>query len=208
MAVPGTPRIKKTKMIKMTHILEKNDLNIIIENKISDYAIQVGTISFDKTSPIKTIKSDSELIIVQYYYSNTMYSSQIELWFELLIENLESLLPSKLGVMIEVLKFILEERRDFPSPLDKSIIQMIFASHDIFFEVISDISPDFLVEAYGDAEGSTMIKILDIIKNDLMVQLHSLVITLKEDIVFIIYCMLLLEVHGLINIHRPGIIKE
>lgn len=207
--VPGAPKVISDKrQVRVTHLLEKNALNIIIRNEISDYQINVGTIDFSKMAARKTIRSMNGKVIGKFYYSNSVYTSQMEKWGELFLNLIEYLLPSKLGVILEVLQFIMEEKNEFPSQLDKNIIQTILSSHDIFFEIIAEEDKDQLMESYGESEGSTMIKILEAIKQDMMIQLHQLVLDLKEDIIFIIYCALILERHGYIIIHRPGIIEN
>lgn len=209
--IPGksSEEAQNSTEIKITQIFEKNDINISIYNSYSDTLLNLGNIDFKKQAPVKTLTSNMGKVNLKFYYSNTRYTSQLEKWLELFINIYESLPPSRFGVIIEVIRFLLDEKDSFPSEFDEMIMKTILASHEIFFEILEgDHDVEFLNDAYGEEEGKVMKLILTLIEENPMLPLHNYSLSLKEEIVFVIYCFLLLEKHGLITIYRPGIITS
>lgn len=195
--------------IIITQIFEKNDINITIYNAYSETLLNLGNVDYNKQAPVKTLTSTMGIVNLKFYYSDTRYTSQLEKWLELFVNIYESLPPSRFGVIVEVLRFLLDEKDNFPSEFDEMIMKTILASHEIYFELVEgDRDVNFLNNAYGEEEGKVMKLILELIEENPMLPLHDYSLTLKEEIVFVIYCFLLLEKHGLIIIYRPGIITS
>ncbi len=206
--MPGKPVDNDNlKFIHITHINSKNDLNIILFNEMTGTEIQIGTFDKKNTSPQKIVKSEMEMVILKYYYSNTMYTSQIEKWLVSLTCFLEMIPPSKLGIIVEVFRYILEEKNKMPTKFEQMIMKTILASHEIFFtNNNTNMDTAFLTGLYGEAEGKTMQAIMELIDENPLMALHQYSQKLNEEIVYTIYCFLILEKHGLITINRPGII--
>lgn len=195
--------------IIITQIFEKNDINITIYNAYSETLLNLGNVDYNKQAPVKTLTSAMGIVNLKFYYSKTRYTSQLEKWLELFVNIYESLPPSRFGVIVEVLRFLLDEKDNFPSEFDEMIMKTILASHEIYFELVEGAHDgDFLDNVYGEGEGKVMKLILELIEENPMLPLHDYSLTLKEEIVFVIYCFLLLEKHGLIIIYRPGIITS
>lgn len=206
--LPGSKKtVDNLREIHLTHINNMNDLNIILTNEMIGTEIVIGKFDKEKNSPLKIMRSDMEMVELKYYRSNTPYTSQIEKWLSALLNFLEMIPPSKLGIIVEIFQYILEEKNKFPTKFEKMILKTILASHEIFFvNNNTNMDTSFLQGLYGENEGATMQKILQLIDEYPLMPLHEYSLKTKEDIVFVIYCFLLLEKHGLIEINRPGII--
>lgn len=201
--IPGAPKPKNPE-VNLTHIKEKGDLNMIIINEMAGANITIGKIP--EEDPIKIVSSEMEMVQIKYYSSNTTFSKFMNKWINLFVNAVEMLLPSTLGLYVDALIYILEEKNTLPGDFDTQILKMILASLDVYItsQPIDDIS--HLSSIYGD-EGALMVEIFDILHDNIAVRLHELVLNLKNvSIKKIIYSVLMLENHGAIIVDRPGII--
>lgn len=209
MSVPGAPKIKKDKeLVKLTHITYKNDLNILIQFDSRKLTIEVGQVSVSSEKPLQVIISPFNMVILQFYESDIKLTHQLELWLATLIENLEILVPAKLGLIVEILQFIIRDKDSYPSDLDKNIIKTILVSHDIFFELNKEVDISQLFYAYGEENGILMLGLVKMIESNPMVNLHEMVLEFKKNAVTIMFALLILEVHGVVTIYRPGIMSD
>lgn len=209
MKIPGAPKIQKQmETIKLTHISYKNDINLFIQFEMSEFSIQIGPNNLSNSVPEKSMVSSGGFIRLHYFESGSKFTSQLEQWLMVFIDNLEILIPGKLGIIVEILQFIIKDRENYPSDLDKNIIKTILVSHDIFFDFIQGINVSHLAHAYGEENGILMLKIMDMIEKESMIKLHEMVLKFKKSIVTIMFALLILEMHGVIIINRPGIMSE
>ena len=192
--------------IHISHIKEINDLNMTMHIAFFDAMFIFGHPDIQNAAPLKLLRSDSQLVTLRYYHSNSRYTSQMEKWLMLFINIFEYLPPSRLGLVLELIKFILEGKDNFPSEFDENIIKLILASHEIFLELNEMTGTEYL-DAYGKDEALTMKELLLLLQEDPLKPLHQFSNDLNEDVVFTIYCILILEKHGSITVHRPGIIS-
>lgn len=209
MMIPGAPKIKKIiNTINLTHIVYKNDLNLLIQFDMSNFEVQIGPYNNINSSPLNILTSPAGIISLHYYDSEVKFTPQIEHWLTTFLENLEILIPGKLGLIIEILQFIIKDKENYPSDLDKNIIKTILVSHDIFFDFIHGIDISQLAHAYGEENGVLMLNIIEMIEKDAMVNLHDMVLNFKKNVVTIMFALLILEVHGVVTIYRPGIMSR
>ncbi|MCY3410821.1 MAG: hypothetical protein INQ03_04200 [Candidatus Heimdallarchaeota archaeon] len=208
--MPGAPKVggeAGLKELKITQVARKNDLNLVINFELIGTELTIGTFDRKNSPPVKKLSSDMEMVSLIYYRSNTGYTSQIEKWLIEFVNSIEMIPPSKLGIIVEVLRYILEEKDNEPGEFEKMILKTILASHEIYFQNNNtNLDVSFLKELYGENEGNAMASILDLIDQFPLMPLHNYALNLDEEIVFVIYCFLIMEKHGLITIHRPGII--
>lgn len=209
MLIPGTPEVKKEKkIVHLTHITHKNDLNILIQFDMASFVVQIGPYNHSNNVPQHTLVSNSGIVNIHYYESDVKFTSQIEQWLDTLLDNLEILVPGKLGIVIELLQFIIRDNDKYPTDLDKNIIKTILVSHDIFFELNREVDINHLSHAYGEENGMLMRGLIEMIEKDPLVQLHQMVLTFKKNIVATMFALLILEVHEAIIIHRPDIMSD
>lgn len=209
MVIPGTPKIKnEKKTVRVTQISYKNDLNLRIEFETAKFDIKVGSFSPLKSNLQSILVSPFNLVKLYYYESNLKFTPQLEQWLKALIENLEILVPGKLGLIIEIFQLIVQDKDKYPSDLDKNIIKTILVSHDIFFELNRELDISQLFYAYGEENGILMLGIVKMIENNPMVNLHEMVLNFKKNVVTIMFVLLILEVHGVVTIYRPGIMSS
>ncbi len=209
MMIPGAPKMKKHKeTIVVTQIFDKNDLNLLIQFDMSDFAIQIGQYNHSNNVPEHTLVSPTGIISIHYYESDIKFTPKLEKWLNTLTENLEILVPARLGIVIELIQFIIKDKDKYPSDIDKNIIKTILVSHDIFFEFNQGVDVSTLAHAYGDENGYLMLELISLIREKPMVKLHELVLAVKRSIVEIMFALLILEIHGVININRPGIMSD
>ena len=209
MMVPGAPKIKKDKeLINVTHISFKNDLNLLIQFDISEFVIQIGSYNHSNNVPLQTLVSSSGIVCIHYYESAMKFTSQLEQWLQTLLDSLEVLVPNKLGLIVEILQFIIRDKDKFPSDLDKNIIKTILVSHDIFFEFNQGVDISHLSHAYGEENGVLMEALIEIIETNPLIKLHKLVLKFKKSVITIMFALLILEIHGVIKINRPGIMSD
>ncbi len=203
MMIPGAPKPKNPE-VNITHIRAKNDLNIIMINEVAGANITIGTIP--ETDPVKILSSDMEMVQIKYFESNTKLDNLMEKWMQMLVNSIEVLLPSNIGLILESLIYILEEKRMFPSDFDAKLIRTILASHDVYISNVSEDSVDHLKNIYED--GEYMVGIIALLKENSTMRLHDFTNQMRGvSIKKIIYAILMLENHGAIHVDRPGILS-
>lgn len=209
MMVPGAPKAKKEKQdVRVTQIFEKDDLNILIQFDMSEITIQIGQYNHTNNVPAETITSNTGTVSIHYYKSKVKFTKQLEKWLRIVIDSWEMLIPSKLGLVVEVLQFIITDKDKYPSEMDENIIKSILVSHDIFFEFRQSSDFSTLSHAYGEENGTLMKNCMDWIQENPMTNLHEMVLKFKKPVVEVMFALLILEVHGIIVINRPGIMSS
>ncbi|MCY3411849.1 MAG: hypothetical protein INQ03_09475 [Candidatus Heimdallarchaeota archaeon] len=204
--VPGAPKIQKSSnSVIITHIFDKNDLNLVFNFSKFGYNVQIGNFNPETREPIEKLKSEKGSVLLQVFESEVKYTSQVQKWLRIFLENLDFIVPSRLGLFIEILQFILEEKNQYPSEMDRKIIKSILVSYDIFMEFKGDMHYSTLTHVYGEENGTLMVGCVDALKEDPLTSLHELVQKFKKNIVKILFALLILEIHGVIEIHSPDI---
>ena len=149
-------------------------------------------------------------ITVHYYPSDIDFTENIERWFYILANSLELLPPTRFGLVVETLRYILGLYENEPTEFDIKLLKSMLASHEIYFKARDN--PNRFDELAIDT--STKYRTDDVaIMMELLAHLElnptlPLQFYMKEytDLEYLIYLFLILEKEGLIDVDRPGII--
>ncbi len=215
-SLPGLPmpqiRITQTtKEYLITQMLPKKSLRLIIEDSRLDAIIKIGRIP-KKEKPIAVAESDQGSIVLDYYPSKMEYNTNMEKWFNILVNQLELLPVTRLGLFVETLRFIHSFYRSPPDAFQIKQLQTILSSHETYFKTLIDLSEGETLGTVGAKYGKELeilaIKILDVLKENPKFNLKEIALKLDWDLIHLIYTLLIMEQEGFIEIQRPVIVDK
>ncbi|MFV2014672.1 MAG: hypothetical protein ACC656_04550, partial [Candidatus Heimdallarchaeota archaeon] len=214
--VPKAPSLDEMKIYIITHLPPNVRLKIVIIDHMLKVKINIGKVVEDAEIPILTTQSDLGLMEIVFYPSEVTFSPMLEKWFTILVNTMEVLPATKIGLIVDTLKYILDSSINEPIEFDIIFLKTILASHEIYFEMIegSDLSwADHLAinatPKYREKDVAVMMKIMAHLEKNPYIPLQQYVSKeLHQDLRYLIYIFLLLEVEGLIRIERPGIVED
>ncbi len=205
--IPSAAAVDDLKDIILTQINKKNDLNIEIHELALDVKIIVGEAA---EVPISTLESDMGMVQLNFYPSTTIYTPEIEIWFNQFVNIIEILPPTKISFLIEVIQYILDNMDHNPTEFDLKLVKTILASHEVFFTLskIERLTSFVSNNPYdlSSKDLGIMQNMIDTIDEKPMIPLKDFVILYDIDFVHTIYLFLILEVQKIVIIDRPGIV--
>ncbi|OLS17062.1 MAG: hypothetical protein HeimC2_45150 [Candidatus Heimdallarchaeota archaeon LC_2] len=214
-AIPGVGKIiSKTyglKKLYITHLDLNTDFKLIIKDEplmtIMNFGVDEEEIDF----PIQSITSDLGTIILTFYESDIVYSQTIEKWLYVLVNSLEILPPTRFGLVLETIKYIMNFHNEEPTKFEISLIRTMLASHEIYFQITSD--PDRydnvavqLSSILSGIDTTFLMEILVFLELNPSAPLIEYIKTHHYDLEYLIYLFLILEKENFIIIDRPGIL--
>ena len=204
--VPTKQSITK---IKLSSLDSTKSFRLLIENTSLLYNINIGDVSADE-EPLHVFKSPFHSTTIQYYKSNTEFTSEVVLWFENLVQMLEFLPPPKLGLLFEALFYIKAFQVKKPSQIDLNLLKLIFVPHEIFFKIDEEPIGQSVFDKltiYSEQDREIMHNIYTDFKekpnNSLLDHANH-----QRNFITITFYSLLMENENLIKIIRPGIIEK
>lgn len=224
-SVPGIPlpasRIKmnhygdsRMRNYLITKMLPEEDFRIRILDERLRVAITIGNIIPGKEKMIALITSDQGTIELEYYPSPIKYNSNMEKWLSIMVNLLEKLPPTTLGLFIETLIFIHSLDYAPPSVFLIKQLKTILTSHETYF-VLKEEDPvsvtnklDYVAAKYGEEVALVMNELIAYLVSNPMIPLQYYTRTHNEDLVYLINLFLILEQEDLLTIERPGIVEE
>jgi hypothetical protein len=214
-SLPGIPSPKSKdseniETVKIARLPVDIDFRIIIMDYGFNTSLRIGEIDIDNDEIISIITSDLGTISLFYYPSDVRFTGAIEKWLSMIVNSLETLLPSKLGSIIDVLTYAINNREEYPVDFEQTIIKTILSSHEVYFEVLRDPTgelQEYLMSKYDSSDVELMLDLLSHIEDNPGVPLLNYAITHEPDLVHLISIFLMLELEEIVQIHRPGIIE-
>lgn len=209
--MPQTRIAQTTKEYLITQMLPKKSLRLIIEDSRLDAIIKIGRIP-RKEKPIAVAESDQGSIVLDYYPSEMEYNTNMEKWFNILVNQLELLPVTRLGLFVETLRFIHSFYRSPPDAFQIKQLQTILSSHETYFRTLIELSKGGTLGTVGAKYGKELeilaIKILDVLKENPKFNLKEIALKLDWDLIHLIYTLLIMEQEGFIEIQRPVIVDK
>ncbi|MCH8906599.1 MAG: hypothetical protein IH840_05880, partial [Candidatus Heimdallarchaeota archaeon] len=209
--IPGIPMAtatsstsSKLRQYTITHMLPEKGFRLIIEDSRLNAIINIGRIP-KKEKPIKVVESDQGSIILDYYPSEMEYNTNIDQWLQILVNQLELLPVTRLGLFIETLRFIHSCYHSKPDEFQIKQLQTILTSHETYFKLTkpeeSRLKP--IDAKYGAELTSLMINIIKILTENPRFNLKEIALKLDKDLVYLISTLLIMEQELLIEIKSP-----
>jgi hypothetical protein len=214
-AIPGIPSASKSTTnftnLYVSSLHPKISFRLIIFDEWLVTKIIIGDINEDEEIPIGSVHSDLGGITLSFYNSDLNYTPALEQWFSVFANSLELLPPTRFGLVIETIKYVLGLHDTTPSSFDIKLLKTMLASHEIYFKATNDpnrfdtIAVE-LSSKYAEREVSIMMKLLAHLELNPAVPLQYYIKTHHHDLEYLIYLFLILENDGLVVVDRPGII--
>lgn len=209
--IPGME--KSDKDINLLQIMEidlNTNVNLVLNDHFLQSKIRIGR--FDPmTEPIDTLESELGGITFFVYESDIPYGNTLKKWYQYLIDTLEILPPTKLGMLIETLRYFLDQYDTNPSDFDKSFVKTILASHEIFFEIKDITKITDLHQKYSDTLTTEDFDVIDnylsMLQDNPGMPIQFFTDKSEKDLIYQIYIFLILEKEGIVQIERPGIVE-
>ncbi|MCE7733966.1 MAG: hypothetical protein GPJ54_03750 [Candidatus Heimdallarchaeota archaeon] len=193
----------------ITQMLPKKSLRIMIEDSRLNAIINIGRILPRKEKPIAVAESDQGSIILDYYPSELDYNTNMEKWLNVLVNQMELLPVTRLGLFIETLRFIHGFYRSPPDSFQIIQLQTILSSHETYFKSLTEPSEDGTLGTVGAKYGAELEnlanKILNVLKENPKFNLKEVALKLDQDLIYLIYTLLIMDQEGFLEIQRPSI---
>lgn len=210
--IPKTSLSESIKRYHITQMLPEKGLRILIEDSRLNAIINIGRIQPRKEKPIAVAESDQGSIILDYYPSKLDYNTNMEKWLNVLVNQLELLPVTRLGLFIETLRFIHGFYRKRPDSFQIVQLQTILSSHETYFTIMTKLSEGENLEGiaakYGDDLEEVALEIIGVLDKKPKLSLKEVASELDRDLVYLIFTFLIMEQEGLLDVHRPAIIDE
>lgn len=209
------PQANLSQSIKNYHITEmssEKSLRIMIEDSRLNVMINIGRILPRKEKPIAVAESDQGSIILDYYPSELEYNTNMEKWLNVLVNQMELLPVTRLGLFIETLRFIHGFYRSPPDSFQIRQLQTVLSSHETYFKVLIEQTEEGTLGTVGAKYGTELetlaIQILTSLKDNPKFNLKEVALHLDHDLIYLIYTLLIMEQEGFLEINRPVIIDK
>ncbi len=221
-AVPGLPSPKiihdeDRKNFNITSMLPENGFRLVIYDEMVNVSINIGEVKVKKEPIISRIESDHGYIIADYYHSKIPFSDNVEKLLVILINTLEIVPPTKIGLFVETLRYIHEIQQSSPSAFHIKLLKTILTTHETYFilENVENVDPitSDLKYKYGDEMGNFAKELVDHLFKNPMTTLQNFMnlesaAHKNDDLIYLIHTFMLIEQTGLLIIDRPGIVEE
>ncbi|MHA2091138.1 MAG: hypothetical protein ACW98K_09790 [Candidatus Kariarchaeaceae archaeon] len=212
-SIPGVPTVstKVYTKLEVGTTRAADNFRLIIFDEWLRTIINIGDVDENNELPISTINSDLGGIILKYYPCDVEFTSNVEKWLSIFVNSLELLPPTRFGLVISTLNYVIELIEDVAGDFDVKLLRTILASHEIYFQAVDDPNrfdrlAVELSSKYSEKEASLMMELLAHLELHPTLPLQYYSKTFKKDLDYLIYLFLILENEGLINVDRPGII--
>lgn len=220
--VPGLPSPKivhdeERKNFNIISMLPEKGFRLVIYDDMVNVSINIGEVKVKTETFISRIGSDHGYIHVDYYHSEIPFSNNVEKLLMILINTLEIVPPTKIGLFVETLRYIHDIQQSSPSAFHIKLLKTILTSHETYFmlddeENIIPITDD-LKYKYGEEMGNFAHELVDHLIENPMATLQNFMniesATHKnDDLVYLIHTFMLIEQTGLLIIDRPGIVED
>ncbi|RMG26350.1 MAG: hypothetical protein D6732_21370 [Methanobacteriota archaeon] len=219
MAVP-VPTIKRTyvkddlKKILIRNMKDKSLVKIVLKSELMGIELRIGDEAYEEAEPISSVESDFCFTTLEYFDEEIPFTKQVERWLQLVANILDTLPPTNLGNLWEVLNYMQDGITDCPTEFDEHLIKRILTSHEIivhFGDLSAEEQQKRLSELKGNLDPETaalLEKIEEIIKEkhteDLTLR-DIILLAPEEDTLKVIYLFLMLEFKKIITYEAPGI---
>lgn len=210
---PGIPKPDNLTTMRILELPFDPHLNLIIEFNMLNSKIIIGGRNFDQTSLDKAkylILSDFTGVSISIF-SISSSSEYIDEWFSNLANTLELIPATKLGLIIESLKYIADIYHNPPSEFDIVFLRTILTSHEVYF-IIDDLSemmnlPARYPSTFNEENMTIIEKFVAVLMDNQFLSLQDFNQMVDRDVIYLIYLLLLLEKEHIIVIERPGIVE-
>lgn len=193
--------------IRITDHFKAGGFRISILDRGLDIFLLMGDIIPEKDEEvIMEVKSVKGTIVLQMYESVEV-SEYLESWFQSLIDIMEDLPPTKIGLFVDTLKYI-SKLIDIPSAsFHKTMLRTILSSHKISFSLMKgrySIELERKKDVLGHDAVEQMINLLEYLKRYPETTLRQFTGIYHQDIGDLIYFFLLLQQENFLFINYAG----
>jgi hypothetical protein len=216
--LPGKKLMKVSNGIPLPKPAINNRLNILTTEYsgyrlvLTDLQLNVtiyfGIIKLKDEEPEFVIESENGSVKIDYYKCNKHTWRWTKEWFKMVVDSLEKLPPTKLGILIETLKYVYIHHDNEPAALERELLETVLVCHKVKFEVLP-VKTRFRIlnsieDKYGEEKRYQIKKILKDLESDNEMVLAEIVENHRLELVYLIYLMLILENEGLIRIDKDN----
>ncbi|MHA2172432.1 MAG: hypothetical protein ACXAB7_21385 [Candidatus Kariarchaeaceae archaeon] len=210
--VPQADPKKLVNSYSITQMLDEKGFRVVIVDEGLNAILNIGQVDVVTETKVTTVISDLGMVFLDYYPSAITFNSNLEKWLSVLVNLLEILPPTKLGLFIETLRFIHGLYRTAPTNFHILQLKTILTCHETFFSInkvrarykkIRDIA-----SKYGEENAELIKSLLYYLEENPSAPLQHFAKNFDRDLVYLIYLFLILEQEGLVVIQRPGVVEE
>ncbi|MCY3415002.1 MAG: hypothetical protein INQ03_25350 [Candidatus Heimdallarchaeota archaeon] len=218
--LPGLPMPNNIQQLEDKHkvyyidkLLPDTEYRIRIIDKRLRATVQIGDMDHRREKMLGFIEADLGTIELEYYACEVSYSSVVEKWLLIMVNLLEKLPPTTLGLFIETLLFISKNVNNYPNVFLVRQLQTLIVAHQVFFKLKIEQaemqeSLAYLAAKYGDEVTKTASELIAYLIQNPVTPLQRFTRSLNQDLDYLINLFLILEQEELIEIVRPAVKDE
>ena len=202
------------KKILIRNMKDKSLVKIVLKSELMGVELRIGEEVGEDIAPIGTAESDFCFTLLEYFDTSIPFTKEVEQWLQLVANILDTLPPTNLGNLWEVLNYMQDGIADVPTEFDERLLKRILTSHEIIVQ-FGNLTPEDQEKRLAelkdnlDSETASLLeKIEKLIKEsqDDEVSLRDIVrLAPEEDTLKVIYLFLMLEFKKIVTYEAPGI---
>jgi hypothetical protein len=206
------PDDKRLKKIRLTQLVPNTEgFRFILNDEVIRISIVIGEVDLGAEVAQSVIRSDLGGISLFYFHSAITFTNPVRNWLTFYVNALETVIPSKLGLIIESLWYIQDLSLKIPTKFDERLIKTMLASHEIFFQF--DQSDNYLKlkenleSRYSAKDVNSLHNLVSVLVAEPDKPLLHYSNRLDHDFLYLIYLFLILEKENFISVLRPEIVN-
>ncbi len=201
--VPMAPKPVKN-IYHVDGIDSSKSMKLVIKDQGLNTELYIGDFS-SEDEPIVQLKSKLGSVSLEFYQCDIKSTFAMKQWFQVLIDTVEKIPPTKLGLLIEALRFVRENGKTRPGMFEIDQLYALLTTHKIKIKSISIHTVSNLRGKYGDVFADKVWLIFKFLAKNKKreVILQELMEVVDKDLRFITFAAFILENEGMISLIRP-----
>jgi len=197
------PGIRDISTYRITRMIAEGGYRIVLIDKQLQVKLNIGEV-IPEEKPDETITSKKGDVILEYYTSDLPLRKFNRIWFQELVDALESLPPTRLGLFIEALRYVYKHEGQKPDFFGVQQLRTLLTSHKTNFTVLKHNWKAIrtVTNKYGNDKRESIDDMLRLIRNQPGISLREIQIQMRKDLVYLIFLAIILEFEGILEIHR------
>lgn len=205
-SIPIPQNQKPINTYNVTQMAIGGGYRLILQDESLGIVINVGEVDAITEQFEAELVSKNGNIILEYYSCKFKWSSRAKDWFQAVIDALESLPPTRLGLFIETLRFVLAHHHSPLTEFEIEQLKTILLSHQTFIRSIY-MGPRYkrvkqVTNKYGLDKKEVVNTILAKLSEKEQVSFQHLIEEIDRELVYLIYILIILENELIVKIER------
>ena len=207
--IPMPKQMTTLNTYKIDKMVEEGGYRVRLIDHRLRVNLNIGEIPLSEENLDQFISNDGHVELL-YYECGIPLRLANRLWFNELINTLEILPPTKIGLFIETLRFVYANNDDKPDYFGTQQLKTLLTAHHTTMKVIPHNYKQLrnITNKYGIEKRETIDSLIKLLKDSPKLSLRQIQELLKIDLVYLIFLSIILEIENVIEINRDDMINN